>query len=365
MINKISKIKTSVKSVFQRIMLFSRRHSPPSVLIRILVGHSKNTATFTSLLFGLPVFIVISLFLVDRQSLVTHDSSTIGLVYLAATWAWIGPLFIWRYEHVTTTRYWAMCRNIVRTNGDLYRTRNDVNKNVHSSLYGRVFLIAWCLLVVMVFVYSYDFMKGFGVTSKSDVWWYIQVIGVAFYAYLTGIGFLFVARTFLFIGKFLPLDTKIDTYNPDQRGGLGFFGKLLSETSLMFASGALYIPILMKLHMDQFASHSSVILIIIGLYSIIIALSFVVPIWLIHKKLLMEKLRRMTELSNSIVAIKSSTKVWNVAPYNEYRILRDEYTDISKIVTWPFDLSNSVTVFSSIALPVILTVLQIAIQNTK
>lgn len=360
--NFILKIKTPFSRVLQRMVFFSRKFSLPSVLIRTLFSRSKNTARFTSVLFGLPVYAILFFFLMSRHDLVTHDRLTIGLVFLAATWAWIGPVFIWRYEHITTTRYWAMCRNVVKIKSDLYQTRNMVGKTVKSSK-GRLFLTAWFLLIVTAFVYSYDFMRGFGVISKTDVWWYMQVAGVAVYAYLTGIGFLLVTRTFILIGNFLPLNTKIDPYNPDERGGLGFFGKLLSETSLMFASGALYIPILMKLHIEQFTNHSRVILIIIGLYSAMIALSFVVPIWLIHKKILLEKLRKMTELSNSIAAIKSCTKEWGLEPYNEYRIRRDEYTDVSKIITWPFNLSNAVTVFSSIALPIILTAFQIALQK--
>lgn len=354
-----------IRRFFVQMGVFSRKYSLPSVLIRILFGRSRYAAILVSILFGLPVFGILSFFLISRQDIVTHDTLTIGLVFLAAIWSWFGPVFIWRYEGIITIRYWAMCRNVVRTKSDLHQARNKVNKIVQSTKWEQIFLISWCFLIVTAFICSYDFMRGFGVISKTDVWWYIQIAGVVLYAYLTGIGFLLVARTFLFIWTFLPLDTKIDPYNPDERGGLGFFGKLLSETSLMFASGALYIPILMKLHMEQFSNHTSIILIIIGLYVIGIALSFIVPIWMIHNKIFLEKLKMMTELSKSIAAIKSCTREWTLEPYNEYRVRRDEYMDVSKIMTWPFDLPNAVTVFSSIALPIILTVLQIAIQNTK
>lgn len=316
-----------------------------------------------SFLFGLPACIVLPIFLYFRQDSVTHNISTIGLVFLAATWMWIGPVFIWRYEHITATTYWMMYRKVVDNRREFYRLRGLVSRTSHGGIFGQLFVLFWCSLVLVAFVSSYDFMKGFGITSRQDIWWYIQIAGVAIQSYFSGLGFVMVIRTFFLIKEFLSLTIKIDPYNPDGVGGLGFFGALLSQTSLMFASGSLYIPILIKLYIELFSGYSFLILVIIGLYALMIAISFVAPAWLVHKKILIEKIRAMTAVSSKMSALKARTQVWSLESYLDYRVKKDEYMDIRGISPWPFDVYNVMTVLSSITLPIVLTIAQIELSE--
>lgn len=346
-------------SFARRLLHLLRTYTPVTVFIRLALGHRRNTWALASCLYGIPVFLVLSGFLFARKAHISHDALTVALVFLAALWTWVGPVFIWRYEHITSVNFWAMCRKVVKDKKRLQELRNRMKRSV---LFGGInpFLIAvWCILIIVTFISSYDFMIGFGVTGKQDVWWYVQVLGVSVYAFITGIGFLMVLRTFSLIRNFLPLNVIINPYHPDQRGGLGFFGRLLAETSFMFASGALFVPILMKLHVAMYAEKSIIVLVIIGIYVLMIALSFMVPIWLIHKKLMKEKLNMLQNLSISLKQFQGWLNEEGVERYWKYRTYRDQYEDVSRIITWPFDTYNLTTAAFSVTLPVVLTVLQI------
>ena len=315
--------------------------------------------------YGLPAFLVLTGFFLSRRDVITHDGLTILLVYIAAIWAWIGPVFIWRYEHITTTKYLAMCRKVLKNRHQLFILREPIKHTVLAKKYGVLIIALWCLVIVGTFINSYEFMKGFGIYGKKDIWWHIQVLGVAIYAFITGIGFLLVIRTFLMIRNFLPCDTNINPYHPDQKGGLGFFGNLLSETSFMFASGALFIPALLKLHMELYADRSMVVLIIIGFYVLVTGLSFVVPIWFIHKKLVKEKCKRLLSLSISLTQMQELFENGGLEKYLKYKIYRDQYLDVTRIITWPFDIQNIMMVIASVALPILLTVLQIYFSGNR
>jgi hypothetical protein len=348
-----------VASFIRRAKSHSRLYTPVTISVRLFIGHGKNTWVLVSLAYGLPVFLILSGFLLSRKDIITHDLLTILLTYVAAIWAWLGPLFIWRYEHIITTEYWAMCRKIVTDKNELYKLRKSLKRSVLLERHGVILILLWCLLIIGTFFASYDFMKGFGITGNTDIWWYVQVFGIAIYAFFTGIGFLLIIRTFSLIKNFLPLDTSINPYHPDQRGGLGFFGRLLSETSLMFTSGTLYVPILMELYMDMYAEISIIVLIIIGIYALMIALSFVVPTWFIHKKLVKEKFNRLRKLSITLEQLQGWLDEEGIERYWKFTACRDQYHDMSRIITWPFDTQNLITIIASVGLPIVLTALQI------
>jgi len=98
----------AIGSFFRRAQNLFSRHTPVTASIKLLIGHKRNTWILASLAYGLPAFLVLTGFFLSRRDVITHDGLTILLVYIAAIWAWIGPVFIWRYEHITTTKYLAM-----------------------------------------------------------------------------------------------------------------------------------------------------------------------------------------------------------------------------------------------------------------
>lgn len=348
-----------------RVLSLCNRCTPITALIQVILKGRRNKWLLISILFGLPVYILLTGFLIARLDAISHNFRIIGMTYLAAFWTWIGPLFIWRYEHVTTVRFWVEFRKVVVNKEQFFSVKKKHLKTPLSGFANVLIILFWCALITSTFVASYGFMKGFGVNSPSDVWWIVQVLGVSFYAFITGIGFLLVIKTMLMIRDILPIKTKIDPYHPDQRGGLGCFGKLLAETSFMFSSGAFFVPILLTLHRAYFAYRSNLILITLGIFTVMIGLSFFVPVVLIHKKIFIERHQEITKIGNLLKRIEQEVGNGRPEVYLKHIVCRDMYLDLNKIITWPFNLQNLYMAVVSIILPVLLTGVQMLVTKVK
>ncbi len=114
-----------------------------------------------------------------------------------------------------------------------------------------------------------------------------------------------------------------------------------------------------KLYMEFYAGNSINLVVMIGGYVLWIILSFVGPIWLIHKKLTREKCERLLSLNGLLKHLQESLSNGGVEKYLKYKIYRDQYFDVNRISTWPVDVQNVMTVVVSVALPIILTYIQI------
>jgi hypothetical protein len=311
--------------------------------------HLKISSTW-----GFPIVLGFILLLWLRRDSITNDRIAISYVFLAATWSFIGPLFIWRYETKTVKEFWLSCRKIAVDRAEIRDARKLVHKTLLPRRFGIVFLITWSLLVCAAFNYSYPFVKGFGFFSRTDFWWLLGFFYVVVYSIFTGIGFLLVLQTLRLIRVLHSLRIVVDPYHPDGRGGLGFVGGLMTQTALMFASGALYIPILLRVHSSISQYASDLVPLLVALYAVAIGLSFATPVWFVHRKLEKEKKEML-----QAVATKLSSHCQNsdLPMLVKYLWLRGNYADIKSMKTWPFDTENALTVISSIFLPILLTII--------
>lgn len=295
----------------------------------MLPGDERRSLFKTTTFFGLSALGILTSFLLMRLNLVMYDLRIIAFVYLAVLWSFLGPYLIWRYEHITLKNYWAGCRQVVADKKSYLKYKKGFIHSIARGHLSTAILICWTLLVVFAFFASFNFMKGLGIKSYSDPWWIIQVICIAVYAYITGIGFLGVLRTLLLIEGFLQLEVKVDPYHPDGRGGLGFVGKFLAETGLIFSSGSVFIPILITVLKSQSGSSGFLVLFLVTIYAAMIALSFIVPVWLVHLKLQKEKDETIKVIGKKLRELKKlPTWALYYGSFLYENSLRNEYHDV-------------------------------------
>lgn len=348
-----------LKKYLLRLAISLEYGSPVTVISDFLVKKSKKKALILSLIFGLPEFLLITILFLDRMDQMKHGLDVILMVYLASAWAWIGPVMIWKYERGVVPDFLNSVKNVIRNKKDYAVFLKKHKRTMHSGSMSKLYILSWVSFVSYVFINSYPYMNGFGLNGTDDPYWILMVLGVAFYAYLTANGFLLVVKTMLMIKDILPIEVDIDPYHSDDRGGLAFIGGTLSKTTLMFASGALYIPAMLKLYFDMYSSSTPLPVIIVTIYVIMVFLSFLYPVFLFHRKISTSKGDHLIVLAYQINLNKKIVRDGDSSVYPRYVTYRDEYAVLSKLNTWPFDTNDFSTFSFSFILPVILTLAQI------
>ena len=341
-----------------RQLTLSRRYTPVSSFIRLAFGFSRLTWLKCVLFYGGIFYVVLTSYLLSRRSCISHSAGTILLVYIAALWTWIGPLLIWRYEHITSIRFVVKMRGVMISAADAHRLIALCRTPATTGLVSTVFLILWMVAVLTAFVLSHDFMCGLGIRGYKDIWWVLQVTGIGLYAVLTGMGFLFVVRTMRIVATVLDSALVLNPYHPDGRGGLGCCGALLSQTSWMFSSGALFLPVLISLATSQYPNSKEAVLILISVYVLMIAASFLVPTLLLHRKLHRERTMMLACIGGFLHKM-SLTPGLGIDAYLRFSHERKKYNDIRAIITWPFNDRNLAGFAVTVALPILLTLAQL------
>ncbi len=343
--------------------MLNKKYTFATWLIKLTFPKKERTCLLASLFFGVPALVLLTFFFIQRRAELAHDATTIFFAYLACFWCFVGPSFIWRQEYSNLKQFWFKLRKCSADKRDFYKIKSLYKYSVINNKFNRIFLLLWWLLVMLAFLTSYDFMVGFGVRSPIDYWWFIQIIGVAGYAYFTGVGFLHVIRTLKISHSIKKHKIKLNIYHPDKRGGLGFLGKFFTETCFMFASGSLYIPILLKLYDARIEGSCNYVLALIVIYALMIGLSFAYPMYIFHKIIEKQKNGALIDIGNKLNLLIKSNFFDKHCNNSFEQTLRNRFQDVQHIVTWPFNIENATTVTISILLPIILTFTQILVSK--
>ena len=332
-----------------------------STISNIIIYKQKRKFLILSFIFGFPEFLLISTLFIDRYELLTHDIKTIILVYLAAIWAWIGPAMIWDYETRILPSFLQKIKHFFKDKKDYHYFKKKHMISISSYAVSRIFIISWISLIVYIYINSHSYMLKFGIHDENDYYWYISILGVAFYSYLTALGFLLAVKTISLLLDLLKYEHKIDFYHHDGKGGFLFVGGFITKTTLMFSTGAVYIPILLELSTSQ--NNTNLPLIAIIIYVIAIIFSFLLPVYLFHEKISMAKNRYLLKIRKKINFYRQCINQSGNTAYHNYIIYRDDYNYINQFTTWPFDLKNFTTFSASFLLPIILTITQIILAT--
>lgn len=330
-----------------------------TVLIDSLPGGRSRALLKSIGFFGVPAISLLSLFFWIRRDSITCESSTLIFVYIASMWIWLGPYLVWRYEQVILNRHWRLIKKVKQNRSQYldYRRKykGGLARNTRLSL---ALLLGWIALVVAAFLGSFQFMSGLGVQDPyKDIWWYVWILGVSLYAYITGLGLLGVSRTVLLSKDLLNIDVALRPYHPDGHGGLACLSSLLIETTVIFSSGSLFVPILLDLGQSLHNWGGLLALTLVLVYSVAIASSFFVPALFIYRKVTKEIAFRAEQLIDRIERIETGPEASSKQLMYSFN-LRHDCRDLGTMVAWPIDVEKIITLFGTIALPVILFVFE-------
>jgi hypothetical protein len=274
------------------------------------------------------------------------------------SWTWIGPLSIWYYEEHLLKNFYRESRYIIQQN-----CWNEINSKI-SKYYKRALITAWTLVVIVIYLCvarSYC-NKHLGFHGFTDPWYLLSVVSVGMQAVLSGIGFYGCINSMSLIWNvYKSCDLIINPYHFDNKAGMSIFSNLSSKTTLIFSTGAIYLPILLTV-----ATSINEIL-VVGIYflttifSVSIFLSYSISNYLLYRKsrLIVSKeaqkiAAKLNPLYNRIV--NESMHADNIIA--EYNNLRRAFHDLISIELYPFNLKGITFMASVIIVPFLMVLAQ-------
>jgi hypothetical protein len=320
--------------------------------IQVLFGNKKYTGLWGAVFYGLPVSLAIVAFIVVRRNYLKIDNWAFMLITIAVLWAWIGPVLIWKYETEWLNRFLLQAREVLRDTADAAILAKTASKPIFANKLGPIAIACWAVLLAVCFWLSIGFfyVDPFTGAPVYDLWWLGMLLGILIYSYYTGLGFLLSARTVLLTYRLSQRRIEIDPYDSDERGALGFVGRYATRASWSFASGLLFVPLLLYVNINFVRQYGYFIYTYVTVYSLSIFLVFLIPVITLHRAIVREKRDQIAQLRVKIWNLfREIIKTGRIEAYTQYTIQHNLVIDIRNIGEWPFKPRN-------IAGPVILAI---------
>jgi hypothetical protein len=323
--------------------------------VNVLLGSHKYKIWSVAALHGVPMYIALASLLYLNRGAITHSWITVGFVYLAVFWSWLGPALMWRYETTITDLLIGRLRQAV-SEEDFNRLEILMRRKVifHPFLY--VFFALWVGYIVYLVMESDSFIQGFGITPRStDLWWYAVLIGAAIFAVHTGILGVFVFREWYFIYILYKSRIQIDPYSRDRTGGFGFIGNYITQTMMLFSTGLLFVPLFIMLGAEghHYLDQDYKVLAVFALFSGGMVTAIAIPVYFMHRKLAREKRSIADRIRGEIAGYFSPGQAHIVGGNMTNYIWRRSYlVDVERMNDWPYNLRNALSMVGPVVGPI-------------
>lgn len=323
----------------------------------------KNKLSSSFLLIGVPLYIIFSLYLYLRHHLIKISTIEVIFVYIALSWAWIGPYLISHYEKKALSSVKKALLDFIDSK-QLVDFFQKYERPLHKSHKG--IIIIWVIFITFAYYLSRTYVVNIGFHSYRDFMYLFTYPFVAFLAFLTALGFVGIIKTFrIMYAIYKNINLKISCYNPDGIGGLTRFFRFTKTTTYMFASGSLFVPILITVASSLLPSSKIFIYSLISIFTLSIVFTNVIPNWLIYKKAKINKTQLLQQIYTKIKTVNTSnaTTVEKKICYDDYHYLRKLLYDTKNCSIAPFKFKYLFAVFIYVMLPITMTILQIILSD--
>lgn len=311
----------------------------------------KNIHPFlvSLLLFGCPQLILIFVIqkIIGKISLVSIRSFySLSLVLI---WIALGPYLIWIYDKKLLPSFFKKIEEIFGENETAKKLNIKYNNMFAKKYY--YFCFIWAIFFIIGFFFAGDYFLSLEIKSYSVVH-YLILINVIWVGILAGIGFFGVFVTLKAINETSKKFTVLNPFHQDGVGGLNRFGSLAIGTTLLFATGSLFIPVIIDV-ISSISTNTFVFYVLGILYVLAIALSFFVPIYIVNKKasrIRNNYLRKVGEELLNLIGKNSEELLYQFKILN----LRSLYFDYKNVKLYPIELDTTLKLIFSLILPIII-----------
>jgi len=298
---------------------------------------------------GIPVNVFFLLYFLSTGWQASLQLSAV--IFVAAQWSWIGPLLIWDFETRLFPEFWQSIDEEGIIDGE---SLTELCSRYTSLSTGarRIVIYLWAFFLLAAFILTAPFMETIGMPQLPNVWFWLWCLGAFLSGKLTGQGFAGVMMMIHAVSACLKRPLRLNQYHADGLGGLSCFGRLAIGTTALFSSGAVFLPILMRV-----AKHSEfgpqVVYGLVFLYTIAIATCFLLPTFLVCRRAKNVKKQMLREASESIVKKDN----YSDSKAIEANYHRNYFLDIKAMGIYPFNTWVIGKLIGSVGFPVMVVYL--------
>ncbi|MFB6113866.1 MAG: hypothetical protein ABEJ58_07155 [Halodesulfurarchaeum sp.] len=288
---------------------------------------------------------------------------------LATVVAVFGPIGIWYYDRRVFPDFYDQMTDIVEEGAALSSIVSEYDRRFRENFW--YVAIPWMALIVSVVVLNRDFFAAYGVSGLGDPAFLVYLGFALWWGLITGIGFhgaLITVRCIRAVGT---LRMQIDPLHPDGLGGLSSIGYFAIWTTMLISVGSLTLPLAFLIAAR--GNFRSIVYLAVGLYVLLIALSFVYPTVYVNRRaqsireeILEEKRSKIRTLQQELGEPISgdSADIDDLATQYHIQTIREDFKDYRSVSLYPMTVGILSRLLSSVFLPLAFVFLEVYISGS-
>lgn len=315
--------------------------------------------------------IVLSLVAID----LTEASQTFLIVqFLCVLPLTFAPVTAWYYDERALPSFFQSVDEVVAPGQDSLLQEIAKKYDTVVSRYWWVTALPFTVVYILIFFAGNNYFISEGITSLHE-----QIAYFIFFAYFglfVGLGFhagiVMIATTRELSDR---VELEIDPLHPDNLGGLSSTGEFAIRTTIILSVGSLMVPLGLQIALYTGAELALLVYSIIGLYSIILAGSFIYPTYRINQKAqevrdreLSDYRERIRELENRLSGLDNDNES-NSDPSHQQQLqleiqrTREEFRDFQNVQLYPLSISIIIRLITSVFLPIFFAIFELFISD--
>jgi len=316
--------------------------------------HIKSPLWMAFLVFGLPLDLLYSFFLLARSRSISQGFLIpITIVIFFMNFA---PLLIWYYETRLMPVFFQKIVDLIPNRKALESIQEKYHRSFARGSW--IMAIPWGGFLLATFLMINPLLHFAGVFGIQDPWYWVFLAAFVWLLYLHGTGLSGVMTTLLVSRAISKMTFVIDPMHKDKLGGLSAVGYYSVGTTLLFACGSLLIPVVVQF-VTAAAVSTTPLFTAVSLYALFILLSFLYPTLKINSKAkeirgeILDQLKRQykdLELELQSPGKKHKVKLEGYFELNRLRSLYEDYRDLK---LFPLKTEIIAQLVSSVLLPFI------------
>lgn len=329
--------------------------------------------------FGIPFSIPMVIFMYQRWN---HIGVEFKFAYaLVVLWFALVPHLLWRAETVVIPELEYGLREIIDCKDDngknsYQKTVRKIQSHVKRLKNYKKDIIFWAILIplegLIVATYLQIFSETIapGMMGKHDPWFYPSIIPPLLLGYFAALGFFGGIIALRIIREIERANLSIDPLNPDGLGGMSVIGKFSIELTKILSTGALFFPMAFAAYHAGEGSRliaKHFVMIIMGMYAILVAVSFFYPTWRIYKVADEKRSSELANLRDKYKRLREELKNCRgndcIEKFTQLEAVKDEFILYRDVSVYPLQIDIILELTGAIILPIMVYILQVIVAE--
>lgn len=331
-------------------------------VLRIKYNRFKNIPDYitTWFYFAIPAFLVFIPFLFREWELLIKNELSIYIkFFFGALWCTYGPYFIFSYER-KYIQFWKELNPIFT--GENIQSFIDYF-DLKIKRLSKIISVPWCILIISIILFDPSYLRLFGINGWTDLYLYVFILLIIYLSYLTALGF---TGTYITINIIMHLVKKnlikLNPFCNDGVGGFSCIGKFSLNSTILFSTGILFIPILHDYAIETGVISQLLTFIVITIYGAAILLVFFIPMRVAFRKADEDKDKLLTDALDGYYQLRHCREkelIQSISELNSFNYLNF----LEKMNLYPFTFTTMTKIILTALFPVLFYIVQMLLDS--